>query len=370
MSTGSDHRPDEYVSSYNTGFPPSQRQQQGGTNVAPVQPRSAGSIIFIVIASTVGVCVVLGFFLMFLMFMMMVSIASIGVSMDADNVPEKLVMGDNLSTKKVAIITVSGMIVGGDESFVKKQIDAAKKDEDVVAVVLRVNSPGGTVTGSEYYLHHLKKLKSERNIPIVVSMGDMATSGGYYVSMASDEIFAEQSTITGSIGVVLSRYDMTELFDKIGVEPDPITSGPMKAMGAMGKPLSEEERKIFQDLIDDMFTQFKQVVKDGRDNFNKDPESLDELATGQVYTANQAIANGLIDKIGFQEDAVDRALELAGRTLNNTKVVKYKPNLSVMDKMLGGEIKAPESPSETIVEIINPKAYYLCPGFLPVGSKE
>lgn len=370
MSSISPHQHDEYVtaSPVNSGF----QSSQGKQTILIAPPRSALTSIFVAIGSTVGICVVLSFFFFFLFAMMIASMSASVAILEAQPLPEKIISGDLTASKKVAIITISGMIVGGEESFIKKQIDAAKADKDVVAVVLRVNSPGGTVVGSEYYLHHLKELKKERGIPVVVSMGTLATSGGYYVSMCADEIFAESATWTGSIGVIVNHYDASELFGKIGVNSDPITSGPMKTMSSMSKPLSEEERKIWQELVDELFEQFKQVVRDGRQNFAQNPEKLDELATGQIYSAKQAKESGLIDEIGFLEDAVDRAIALSPYSKDETKVVKYKPVLSIMDSVLGGEISvnAAEKQTEMAIEMLTPKAYYLAPRYLPLGGEE
>ena len=146
-------------------------------------------------------------------------------------------------------------------------------------------------------------------------MGGLAASGGYYASMAvgdtEDTIFAEPTTWTGSIGVVIPHYNVTGLMKEIGVADDSIASNPLKEMGSFTRPMTEAERNIFQNLVNEGFTRFKDVVKSGRPKFKQDPAALDKLATGQVFTAVQAEKNGLIDKIGFIDDAVDRAIELA-----------------------------------------------------------
>ena len=136
------------------------------------------------------------------------------------------------------------------DSFVKRQIDHVMKDENVKAVVLRVDSPGGSVSGSDYIYHHLRVMLGERKIPLVVSMGGMAASGGYYVAMAvghePDTIFAEPTTFTGSIGVLIPHYDLAGLMDKIGAKEDSVLSAPLKGMGSLSRPLTGKERKIFQ----------------------------------------------------------------------------------------------------------------------------
>ena len=148
---------------------------------------------------------------------------------------------------KVAIITVSGVIVDGD-GYVKKQIERVRQDEDVKAIVLRVNSPGGTVTGSDYILHHLNRLRAERKLPLVVSMGSVAASGGYYVSMAVGDqpksIYAEPTTTTGSIGVLIPHYDLSGLLERIHVKDDTLATHPRKEMLSMTKPMSDDQRRV------------------------------------------------------------------------------------------------------------------------------
>ena len=171
------------------------------------------------------------------------------------------------ATDKIAIITVEGTILG-DEGFVKKQIDQVRDDDHVKAVVLRVDSPGGTVTGSDYIYHHLKKLAEDKQIPLVVSMGSIAASGGYYVAMAvgdtENTIFAEPTTWTGSIGVIIPHYDISGLLEKWDVKDDSIASNPLKMMGSptrkFPEPIRAEEQQILQGLVDSSFDGFKEIV--------------------------------------------------------------------------------------------------------------
>ena len=286
-------------------------------------------------------------------------------------VSEKFISGNRKADDKVVILTIDGVITNNADGFVARQIRRAQSDTDVIAVVLRVESPGGTMSGSDYYLHLLKKMKTKRKIPVVVSMGSMAASGGYYVSMVGDEIYAEPSTITGSIGVIASLFDASDLFKMVGVEPTLITSGRLKAMGSFTKPMSEEERAIWQHLIDDNFARFKQVIREGRKDFADAPEELDKLATGQIYTANEAVANKLIDQIGFLEDAIEHAGKLAGlEEKDDYKVIQYTPKLSALDALL--EARAPNKllSTKTVSEVTTPKIYLICPYVLPVDGAE
>ena len=280
------------------------------------------------------------------------------------SVQEKFYSGDADGSRKIAIISITGTIEEGEDY--KDFIDAAMDDNDVKAVVLRVDSPGGTVSGSDYILNRLNQLREKK--PIVVSMGSMACSGGYYVSMCvgneKDSIFIEPTGWTGSIGVIISRYDASELFNKkLGVFEDPITSGPNKAMGSPLTPLTDEHRKIFQDLVDDSFIRFKDIIKNGRPRYAENPKELDDLATGQVYSANQALKLGLVDKIGFLDDAVERACEMAHVNPKSAQVVKYTKEASLKEMLLSIQQSDKPNVVEDVKKVVNkaasPKAYYL-----------
>ncbi len=293
-----------------------------------------------------------------------ISFFAAGVALDSDRrVREKLFSHERFGAQKVAIISVEGVLLGEDEGFIKRQIDQASEDEDVRAVVLRIDSPGGSVGGSHYLYHHLDRLRKERRIPLVVSMGGIAASGGYYVSMAvggtPDTIFAEPTTWTGSIGVMIPHYDASELAQELGVKNDTIVSHPLKNMGSFTRPMTEEERQIWQVLVDEAFERFKDVVKQGRPKFQEDPDALDRLATGQVYAAEQALEHGLIDKIGFLEDAVQRAIELARLDEDDVRVVKYRREPNLADILLG--VRAPSRGLDlaSLFDMAVPRAYYL-----------
>ena len=165
----------------------------------------------------------------------------------ADMPQEKYHSLAQFATKKIAIIEVSGAIMEGEDSFAEKQIDRVRQDPDVVGVVVRVNSPGGTVTGSDFIYHHLRELAEKRKLPIVVSMGSVCASGGYYVAMAvgsqPNTIFAEPTTWTGSIGVIIPHFDVSGGLAKLGISEDSIASGPLKKMGSPTRPMSDSGEK-------------------------------------------------------------------------------------------------------------------------------
>lgn len=317
---------------------------------------------------------VLGTFLFLTLSLLGLSSGVITVGSD-DGIQEQYHSLARHGDQKVAIVSLEGTILHG-EGFVKKQIDQIRKDDAVKAIVLRVNSPGGTVTASHYLYHHLKKLVEERELPLVVSMGGIAASGGYYVSMAvgdrPETIFAEPTTWTGSIGVIIPHYNVAGLMDKWQIEDDSIKSHRLKQMGTPTRVMTEEEREIFQGLVDDSFGRFKEIVKAGRPAFRADEESLKKVATGQVFTTRQALANGLVDKEGFIEDAIDQAIALAKLDKKEVKAVKYKRSAGLVDLLLSSaqSRSAPQGATadlELLLELASPRAYYLCT-WLPTAA--
>ena len=274
---------------------------------------------------------------------------------------------------KIAIIEVAGTIMSGD-GFVKKQIDRVRKDPKVKAVVLRVDSPGGTVTGSDFIYHHLKDMLAEKKIPMVVSMGSLAASGGYYVSMAAGDgeklIYAEPTTWTGSIGVIIPHYNIAGLLDKWAVVDDSVASGPLKQMLSPTRKadpeLEEREQKIVKQLVDDCFGDFKKLVLDSRRALRNDPTLQETVFTGQIFTAKQAKEYGLIDEFGFIEAAIDRAVELAKVSKDSVRAVKYKEPVGALHELLGGSASGRSSRIDVsqLLDLTAPRAYFLCT-FLP-----
>jgi protease-4 len=267
---------------------------------------------------------------------------------------------------KVAIVTLAGAIMGGD-GFIRSQLDHVAEDESVKAIVLRVDSPGGTVSGSDEIHHRLGQLATKRDLPVVVSMGGIAASGGYYVAMANggrdDVIFAEPATLTGSIGVIIPHFDLSKMLKRFDVRDDSVASGPLKEMLSPTKDrtpeLADRERRLLKSLVDDMFVRFKEIVRAGRPKL--DADAVDKVATGQIFTAQQAKEAGLVDRIGFLEDAVDRAVELAGLTATTARVVKYSKPKGLLDEVLGGDGSAGSRVSlEAFAELTTPRAWYLC----------
>jgi protease-4 len=240
---------------------------------------------------------------------------------------------------KVLLIELSGVISSQDGGgFVeqpnlvarlKEELMRAEEDPAVGALVLRINSPGGTVTASDIMYHELKMFREKHKVPIIASIMDVGASGGYYVAAAADKILVHPSTVTGSIGVIMLTMDAHGLLEKVGLEARAVTSGPKKDMGSPFRAMTPEERAIFQSVIDSLYERFLAVVKEGRPNLSA--EQIRTLADGRIYSGEQAKALGLVDGIGYLEDAVALAKQQAG--LADAKLVvyrragEYRPNI-------------------------------------------
>lgn len=274
---------------------------------------------------------------------------------------------------KIAIISIEGTILISD-GYVKQQIDQAQNDPAVKAVVLRVDSPGGSVAASDYLYHHLTEMRTEAKKPIVVSMGSIAASGGYYVAMAAgpteNTIFAEPCCWTGSIGVLIPHYNLAGLFEKYGIEEDAILSHPLKGMGSIGREITPEEKEIFQSLVDDSFARFKKIIFENRLTFANKPEALDKLATGQVYTADQAKKDGLIDQIGFIEAAIDRAIELANLSPQRVHVIRYKQTPTLASILMGAQARSRGFDLQQFFDMTAPKAFYMSTQLPPLARNK
>lgn len=196
---------------------------------------------------------------------------------------------------------------GGADQIVERLRRLGKNDK-VKAVVLRLNSPGGSTGASQEIYAEVKKLKAAGK-KIVVSMGDIAASGAYYIACPADRIIANPGTVTGSIGVIFHFGNLQELFKKIGVKIEVIKSGKNKDIGAYWRSLSDEERTLLQDLINNSYDQFVKAVSEGR---NMPEEKVRELADGRIFTGEQALNKGLVDKLGNFPDAIKEAAQLAG----------------------------------------------------------
>ncbi len=243
---------------------------------------------------------------------------------------EKTVEGKGAS--KILLLDLSGVLSEDMPSFsigappprvpvvarVREELRKAEEDERVRAVIVRINSPGGTITASDILYHELLAFKARKKVPLIAAIMDVGASGGYYAALAADTIVANPTTITGSIGVVMVTVNAQGLLEKIGVTPLAIKSGPMKDAGSPFRSLTGPERAVFQSIIDDMYGRFVELIVQSR---KLPADRVRALADGRVYTAEQALELGLVDRIGYLEDVVTLAKERAG--LSEARVIMY-----------------------------------------------
>ncbi|TWT41752.1 putative signal peptide peptidase SppA [Phycisphaerae bacterium RAS1] len=249
---------------------------------------------------------------------------------------EQVVRRESLfASQRIAVIEIDGMIQNGREqslagatgenpvALFKEKLDKAGGDSRVRAVVLRINSPGGTVTASDIMHGEVVAFRKRTGKPVIASMLDVAASGGYYVACACDRIYAHPTTVTGSIGVIALLPDFSGTMQKLGIAVNAIKSGAMKDSGSPFREMTEADRAVFQKMINDMYERFLAVVHAGRPGIAAD--ELRKIADGRIYMADDARRLGLIDTVGGLEDAITAAREAAGIGATPIVIVQYAP---------------------------------------------
>jgi protease-4 len=321
--------------------------------------------------------------------------------------------GKRGAVDKIALVRVDGLLMEGLINYAQKQIDEAAEDNNVKAVVLRINSPGGSITASDDLhkrLHDLRFGNPQKKTdpkPLVVSMGSLAASGGYYIAMPAQYLVAERTTITGSIGVYASFPNIADLADKYGFRMETIKAGAVKDSGSMFHHMTPQERKIWQDMVDHAYRQFVGVVEEGRPKLKgkltKDLVIKEEIpasddkgnslmdgngqpkkvpftrvrADGGIFTADQAKEFGLIDEIGYQETAIAEAKKLA-KLGDDYEVFTYDRPIAFMNLLLGEEKANPHESRidlRSLSQAATPRLWYLSPqsdlaGLLAAGRSE
>jgi len=218
--------------------------------------------------------------------------------------------------EKVAVVEMQGVIASSRDMM--ETIVDFRDDESVKAIVLRVNSPGGAVGPAQEVYEEVRKAAKVK--PVVVSMGAVAASGGYYVAVPAQRILANPGTITGSIGVIMQFTNFEELFGKIGLKNETVKSGSLKDIGSSTRPMTEQDRQVLQSLIDDVHQQFMSAIAEGR---KMDLKKVKALADGRIFTGRQALEAGLVDELGNLQDAIAIAGKLGG--IEGRPQVVYPP---------------------------------------------
>ncbi len=242
---------------------------------------------------------------------------------------EHLLQGEGV--RKIAVIRLDGQIHGGEEEpglfgsggagarDVIAALEQAQGDDDVAAVIVRVDSPGGAVVASDEIARAVRRLRDDK--PVVASMGDLAASGGYYVASQANRVFANPGTVTGSIGVIAILPNLEGASEKIGIKPVVLKAGALKDIGSPFREMTPAERDLYQDLLDESHRQFIDALAKGR---GVDASEISKLADGRPYSGQQAKANGLVDELGDLEAAYDAALELAELRRDEARLVAFR----------------------------------------------
>lgn len=234
---------------------------------------------------------------------------------------------------QVALVRVEDVIIDAEECV--RQLKKFAKRSSVKAIVLRVNSPGGGVVPSHEIYQQVAKIVDEDSIPVVVSMGSVAASGGYYISCGASKIMANPGTITGSIGVISQFMNVQDLLTKLGISTTTIKSGEFKDIGSPTRKMTDAEQETLQRTIDDVYGQFVDIVVKGR---HMSEDSVRALADGRIYSGNQALQLGLVDTLGTLHDAVMLAATLGGID-GEPKIVEERERESLFDQIMGTETK-------------------------------
>ncbi len=289
------------------------------------------------------------------------------VSVRRELVETELSRDSFFASDKIAIIDVSGVLMNAPTpqlmgegehavAMLLEKLEKARRDNNVKAVLLRINSPGGGVVASELMHDELIHFKKSGK-PVIAVIMDVGASGGYYIACACDEIIAHPSSIVGSIGVIMQMFEMSGTLRKLGASATAITSGAFKDTGSPFRQMRPEERDVFQKLVDDMYERFVAVVNAGRPKL--DEATVRKLADGRVYSATQALEAGLIDRISTLRESIDTAEQRAGlnavRLVTYNRPLGYRPNYYAM----------PPHPNTPTVNMINIDARSLFEGTTP-----
>ena len=232
--------------------------------------------------------------------------------------------------EKIALIRVEGIIT--ESKSILEQLEKYSQNPTVKAIVIRVDSPGGGVAPSQEIHRAIANIRAKDRQKVVVSMGSLAASGGYYISCSANRIVANPGTISGSIGVLMEFANIQELFKKIGLDTVVIKSGKHKDIGSPTRPMTKEEKQLLQEVLDDVYEQFVEAIVEGR---GLDEEEVRRLADGRIFSGKQALELGLVDELGGINEALELAAELSGIKKRPLEVIEKEERFSLKDLMRG-----------------------------------
>jgi protease-4 len=268
------------------------------------------------------------------------AVVSIPLLPGARSLEENVLEGDGRD--KILLIDISGFISMKEKTGllgekkpsmparVKEVLKKAETDDDIVGIMLKINTPGGSVSASDIIYHEIKEFKKRTGIPVYSSIMNLGTSGGYYICAVSNRIYAHPTAITGSIGVIATKLNVRGLMNKIGVQDEVIKSGEKKDIFSLFRPDTPEEMEILQKIIDELHTRFIDVVSENRSGTLKRAE-IEALSDGRPYTARQALDAKLIDEIGYLPDALEglkKSLDISkARIVEYTREKAYRDTI-------------------------------------------
>ena len=256
---------------------------------------------------------------------------------------------------RVAMLDVTGMILNANRpgllsegenpvSRFREALDHAAEDDDVKAVIVRLNTPGGAVTASDAMYRDLLSFKAETGKPVVILMMDVAASGGYYVACAGDHIVAYPSTVTASIGVIIQTISLQPALSSIGIQTEAITSGPNKDVGSPLSRMTDSHRAVLRSIVDEFYANFTKIVREARPTISA--KHFAEVTDGRIVSGQRAYAVGLVDSLGDMDDAFAKAKSLAG--IDDASLVRYRRPLEYVGSPYarGGEVASSTAPPQ------------------------
>ncbi len=281
-------------------------------------------------------------------------------SLSSKNELVENIIAEGSSKQKIAVVNIYGII--DDEAYLdfKDQLDAASDDSDVAAMIVRIASPGGSVSASDRMYNQIVKYRENSGKPVIAFMQTLAASGGYYTAVAADTIIAEPTAVTGSIGVIMSHLSVKDLLEqKLGILPSVVKSGEKKDWPSMFAPMTDDQKAYINDkLIDPAYQRFVDLVFAGRQR-QLTREQVLKLADGSIYGAIEAKKEKLIDDVGYFEDAVAAARDAAGD--NDAAVIEYEKPYSLMS-VFGAQSKSMFLDKQTVEKMLTPQLLYLWDG--------
>ena len=275
---------------------------------------------------------------------------------------EERVIQSGPRSEKIVLINIDGVIDADQAQRVYEQLKAAREDKAVKGLIVRVNSPGGSLSGSDQIYNEIRKYRQEQDKPVVAFMQGLAASGGYYGSVACEKIIAEPTVITGSIGVIMSHFVFGDLLqNKLGIQHVTIKSGEKKDWPSSFTPPSDEQIGYLRErIIMPAYERFLQVVAEGRKEVLT-AELIRPLADGGIFTAAQALESKLIDQIGYLDDAIAQVTSMAG--LSKAEVVEYREPFSLMGLLSSKASVGIKFDRSTLLDLCTPRAMYLWSGY-------